>query len=1391
MKIAAATSVLLVAHAQRTEASGRVAETDKVQTATTREAVEPSGLLRSSARATLRGRHNENVLGEYKSKSERRNLERNKTALNKLLGNLEELKNRRKTLQRTSKNYEEEIAVPTSHEDQQLVDLGILGKGRLLESSERTDKESIFDQNSVRDPSVATTADEETKDQGTSTSAPIDVFDGAAEENDFFLANAHYLCEYENCNCGSFSFESMQGIIQCSSEVVATGGYCATTMNYCGEPVDVCYRETSSLEAVGPQDYTYTVCSTFSKPYQQHICVTFDASAEDDNNINTRSEVLSDNNGISEVVNYSQSSAPCKVEFNNERCSSCSTELRTYERIFVDQSIGDRHVLSSYQRRCFQVDCSNAAAQDHVFNTCDTNDLSTLRENVVFGDDCTRCPPCGMGFHMTAGTAMGSFPVIGDYQCSGLELGAITGFFSRDVCGDIQSKAKEYCGCEPNFYDPNLVLPELLTEDIEAEKSRAIGGDGDELEISNPDNMFVLPGDTIGAESCHLCGANSAKIANPYNLVYLPNGKQTTCAALEGAGRLGMMTVDYCKFIAMPLAFAECGGCLTWGKGEEDEEVDAGHAGPWTTSDEILRLNGNPVNETTSPIPRLYRENPQELNVTSPLNATSPPKTSSPTASPPKAVSALSTDEESSAPIGSTMLSYDDDDDDNSSISYRMIDNMQHKVAPRDQPNKMYSKQRKRCWWCRIVFVGIGRAISCDALVVPGTPTFRPEDLATSSTFPYSKKLQERKHEPRRESLPSQSYSTALLDATTFSSPTLMDPIIGHPSVELLDLDRRPRKKLKPRHKVLFGSQCSTSVGGKSTPPLPVGAFATEIPTPTSSPLLFETLAVICCETGVVPRKEFFETYAAARYIHESFPRGVHRIADLAAGHGLLSWMLLAMDHFHECTDSENGSLVLKRRSGTNTSAPLRTAICVDRRMPPSAIAIAKAMRNHLFPIDATTQKAGDNHEKNGTENGTHGDSFLYDPTWTYVECDLKNVVASDSSTLLVSVHACGTLTDYLIQTGIASQQAPMAVVPCCHTYSIRKGYTPHPEFSKTTAERVGEIIEAQQQKEDEDEAAAMIKASPSGPNQAKKKQKNKSINPKFRIVENVIDDVRLKTLVNAGYNRVRIAALPHRFTERNRLFLAYRTNSGNYEEDCDSYPEQLNGSNCSSITETGAVRESLGNNNNNKTSIRKGSMPPITRAKGPTIKLGSYDIDGDGDDDDLVVPLRDDPQSIEDCLAVSGKARALQRLRKLLPNHFAPKLDVSIWLTPAPMYSTEPASDNILTDEVSTANATAILEALQGVLDETVLVYRERNRITDKENTKKIEHPDVAYSCTIRPINELFVHPITGRTAGTYQIEYSYTSGEESPFPKKKAKELHKMFCENVVSAINGTEIR
>lgn len=101
---------------------------------------------------------------------------------------------------------------------------------------------------------------------------------------------------------------------------------------------------------------------------------------------------------------------------------------------------------------------------------------------------------------------------------------------------------------------------------------------------------------------------------------------------------------------------------------------------------------------------------------------------------------------------------------------------------------------------------------------------------------------------------------------------TAVNELIHHPAVEWDDVDSinskksRARKKLKPIHASLFD---------------------------TSS--MFDRFAKVVASTGVMPKKELFETWAAALYIDDHFVTH-RRIADVAAGHGLLAWSLLLLD---------------------------------------------------------------------------------------------------------------------------------------------------------------------------------------------------------------------------------------------------------------------------------------------------------------------------------------------------------------------------------------------------------------------------------------------------------------------------------------------------------------
>lgn len=65
-----------------------------------------------------------------------------------------------------------------------------------------------------------------------------------------------------------------------------------------------------------------------------------------------------------------------------------------------------------------------------------------------------------------------------------------------------------------------------------------------------------------------------------------------------------------------------------------------------------------------------------------------------------------------------------------------------------------------------------------------------------------------------------------------------------------------------------------------------------------------------------------------------------------------------------------------------------------------------------------------------------------------YVEGDLRHVAASER-TLLVSVHACGGLSDLILDHAIGAS-APVAIMPCCHVLKAEgpgglRGWLPGP----------------------------------------------------------------------------------------------------------------------------------------------------------------------------------------------------------------------------------------------------------------------------------------------------------------------------------------------------------
>ena len=132
------------------------------------------------------------------------------------------------------------------------------------------------------------------------------------------------------------------------------------------------------------------------------------------------------------------------------------------------------------------------------------------------------------------------------------------------------------------------------------------------------------------------------------------------------------------------------------------------------------------------------------------------------------------------------------------------------------------------------------------------------------------------------------------------------------------------------------------------------------------------------CGADCLPRKELYESWELARRTRRRFRGG--RIVDLACGHGLVAHLLLLLD---------------------DTSP---SAVAIDARIPPSAHKVAAAMTREWPRLEGRV---------------------------TLVEQRLDDV-AIDAGDLVVSSHACGALTDRVLDLAIAAR-ARVVVLPCCH----------------------------------------------------------------------------------------------------------------------------------------------------------------------------------------------------------------------------------------------------------------------------------------------------------------------------------------------------------------------
>jgi hypothetical protein len=148
---------------------------------------------------------------------------------------------------------------------------------------------------------------------------------------------------------------------------------------------------------------------------------------------------------------------------------------------------------------------------------------------------------------------------------------------------------------------------------------------------------------------------------------------------------------------------------------------------------------------------------------------------------------------------------------------------------------------------------------------------------------------------------------------------------------------------------------------------------------------LFDRLGRAVCAAGCLPRKELFESWEMARRVRRLFRGG--RVVDLAGGHGLLAQALLLLDDSSE------------------------SAIVVDDVVPPSAAKLHDALAREWPRLSGRV---------------------------SFVPGRLQEAAIMPGD-LVVSCHACGSLTDEVLSLASAAR-ARVAVLPCCHDDSSLDG---------------------------------------------------------------------------------------------------------------------------------------------------------------------------------------------------------------------------------------------------------------------------------------------------------------------------------------------------------------
>lgn len=171
---------------------------------------------------------------------------------------------------------------------------------------------------------------------------------------------------------------------------------------------------------------------------------------------------------------------------------------------------------------------------------------------------------------------------------------------------------------------------------------------------------------------------------------------------------------------------------------------------------------------------------------------------------------------------------------------------------------------------------------------------------------------------------------------------------------------------------------------------------------------LFDRAARALCRAGCLPRKELYEAWEVARRVRRIFRGG--RVVDLGGGHGLLGQLMLLLDD----------------------SSP--SALIVDKRLPSSTAKLHGVLRETWPRLSGRIE---------------------------FVTGEIEDVEIQGTD-VVVSSHACGRLTDLVLERAVAAR-ARVAVLPCCHDLDACDTGTLSPWIDGPTAVDVLRAIRLEQ----------------------------------------------------------------------------------------------------------------------------------------------------------------------------------------------------------------------------------------------------------------------------------------------------------------------------------------